>query len=1404
MAPTRCVLEWLIFGGATSIVMACNQGLVPPDEDEAEREPARAVAEAMPGQPAREIEVGRFEGGYIAETGEFYFRQVPRELPDGVVRGDLRSAGQASVATGSWCEANTISDGTSGSNPVDSFEIYSVDSSVSFSPSACQSLVTGALTAGDLPARTAFDATDFFGGVFCFDTVVTNFYDTETWPGVIAEITLFDGATSEQPYRYPIGTTAPTVADDTVDETIATWYYGSLAPGQAQHVPWAFKFGGNDFAFEGRLIAQVYENCGNAFDDDCDGDVDGLDVDCHFGPYVCAVDADCATNNCVAGTCAPDCRDGFFGPTCTWPCMGGLGCGAGTCDDGRLGTGTCDCGANATGELCGTCADGYYGAGCTACPGGGGVAQCSGHGTCNDGNSGTGACVCAAGFAGADCSGCAPGRFGASCAPCPGGESNPCSGNGVCAEGIAGSGTCTCDSGFSGADCSTPAGVLTAPTGVSASDNPSSPSGPPVVNITWNPVAGATYYDVYRDGVLLVSHVALTAASDTDPPGGLDASTASVTATDATDSTFVNLTLTGLRTVYGPSTAASYTVTACADSVCSPPSLPDTGYPFVYNTVISGPTDVQWQRTGADASSSFFTNLDGATGSPWSDRTAPADGSARWYRAVVPRPNGQTPLVVGPDRGSRAGYMIDAGLTGACYAGRGTAHCWGDNAVGQSGNGTTGSTLTETTVVGLTGVRSVAAGRNHRCALRFDGTVSCWGANDRFQLGDPLSTGALTPQPVVGLTGVDALVAGISHTCALNVDGTVVCWGANNLNQLGDGTSLDSATPNPVGSLSGVVAIAARADHTCALKGDRSVWCWGTNVYSQLGDGSTAPTAVPVQAAGVTDAVGISVGLRHSCALRPNGTVVCWGDNTYGQVGDGTTTLRTVPTPVAGLDRVTSLSLGLIHSCALRSGGDVWCWGANGNGQLGDGTVQPYRAGAAPASAVPGPVAGLASSGQFNCAIGHEGTLSCWGQNTWGQLGDGTTVASATARTWSPAYAVLGRIAEVAASAASTCALDSFGRVRCWGANGAGQLGRNDAVTIGDDEVAGPSTLRTVLLGGVATSIHAAPAGNTFCAILSNGTARCWGGDGFDTPLGDDEEVSTGPLLTGGSVASPIIDIDLDLSAVSTSRCITYGGGEVACNSMVVVGTGGGGGVDVSIAYDSTAGVYEACTINGSAGGVYCFKPSGGDPRGALGSGGAAVAQFPALAPQVGGVGGVRGAFDVVHSRYATLTLDHGFSVRGFGQNALGVLGAGGPTTIGDDEPANGNQVDVLAGAWANGGFVNIELSDRTACAVTRPNFMFGGRDLYCWGRNTWGQLGFANTTTLGDDELASAWGPSLSADIATTFAVGADHVCVVTGTGMGVRCWGRGSSGQLGNGSTATIGDNEPASASTTLTLFY
>ncbi len=345
----------------------------------------------------------------------------------------------------------------------------------------------------------------------------------------------------------------------------------------------------------------------------------------------------------------------------------------------------------------------------------------------------------------------------------------------------------------------------------------------------------------------------------------------------------------------------------------------------------------------------------------------------------------------------------------------------------------------------------IASSFNHTCAIYGSGGLHCWGANASGQLGDGTTIDSAMPVVVPGLTGVTSISAGRVHTCAL-AQGVVKCWGEGVEGQLGNGTTNSSLTPVSVVGLTTVsnqaVAVAVGADFSCAqmqniLSGASTVRCWGSNSVGQVGSGSALPQVfAPATVVGLTGVTHIAAGSYFACAVT-SGTVRCWGSNISGQFGIGVKYVSSnVPAAAAtGISNATTVTAGGSHVCAANgTTGDAWCWGDRSNGQVGDGVrvrdnpiITPYYFG------VSFRPTRIFAANAGNCAI-VSGQAFCWGFNGYGQLGN---VGLPIGDSGSP-LAVTGLtsgVASMAAGANHACAINTAGAISCWGDNALGQRG---------------------------------------------------------------------------------------------------------------------------------------------------------------------------------------------------------------------------------------------------------------------------------------------------------------------------------------------------------------------------
>ena len=338
--------------------------------------------------------------------------------------------------------------------------------------------------------------------------------------------------------------------------------------------------------------------------------------------------------------------------------------------------------------------------------------------------------------------------------------------------------------------------------------------------------------------------------------------------------------------------------------------------------------------------------------------------------------------------------------------------------------------------------KQISTGELFTCAVTTTGAAKCWGYNYYGQLGDGTTTDRLTPVTVTGLaSGVATISAGDNHTCAVTTTGAAKCWGINTFGKLGDGTTTNRLTPVTVSGLtSGVASITAGNLHTCAVTTTGAAKCWGNNGSGELGDGTTTNRITPTAVSGLTSGVArITAGDSDTCAVTTAGAAKCWGNNGTGQLGDGTTTNRLTPTAVSGLTSgVASITASYWHTCAVTITGAAKCWGDNTYGELGDGTTTDRLTPTAVSGLVSGTIAITGNSFYFTCAVTTAGAAKCWGFNGSGHLGDGTTTNRLTPVTVS---GLATETATVASGYKHACAVTKLGVAKCWGYNLVGQLG---------------------------------------------------------------------------------------------------------------------------------------------------------------------------------------------------------------------------------------------------------------------------------------------------------------------------------------------------------------------------
>jgi alpha-tubulin suppressor-like RCC1 family protein len=381
--------------------------------------------------------------------------------------------------------------------------------------------------------------------------------------------------------------------------------------------------------------------------------------------------------------------------------------------------------------------------------------------------------------------------------------------------------------------------------------------------------------------------------------------------------------------------------------------------------------------------------------------------------------------------------VIAGGMHTCALSSAGGITCSGYNGRGQLGNGRRTSQGTPHLVPGVQHAVAVSAGAVSTCARLHDDTVMCWGGNEQGDLGDGTTTSRAHPAPVPALEGVQQVAVGFSHACAVMTHGTVACWGANANGELGDMTNYTRSSWLVVPGLTGVTQVGAGAFTTCAVAG-KAVSCWGAGGTGELGNGLKFDLNTPVSVLMLkADVSAVAVGEGHACALYTDKTVSCWGAGDAGQLGDGTFASTTTPVTVSGLGDVDQIVAAGGFTCARTGDKNVWCWGVANSGDLGFATN--HNVGAPTQLTTLSGATKIDAGGSHACAITAGDALACWGQSFSGEVGDGGyEIRSSPAGVTMPGNA---GVADVSTGRMHTCAVLADGSVACWGDGRFGQLG---------------------------------------------------------------------------------------------------------------------------------------------------------------------------------------------------------------------------------------------------------------------------------------------------------------------------------------------------------------------------
>ena len=707
--------------------------------------------------------------------------------------------------------------------------------------------------------------------------------------------------------------------------------------------------------------------------------------------------------------------------------------------------------------------------------------------------------------------------------------------------------------------------------------------------------------------------------------------------------------------------------------------------------------------------------------------------------------------------------------------------CWGRNEEGQLGLGTYGTEFSKTQPTRVGGSNNwnyIAAGGKNSCGVQINGSLWCWGENSYGQIGDGTDGSynrKLEPTQIAATENWRDVTVGYAHVCAITVSGAMQCWGYGGDGQIGNGGwDWPVSLPTPLlNSDLPWLMVSAGDLHNCAIKANNSLWCWGRGLNGRLGDGFATDRNTPTLVAGEWSMV--AAGGSHTCAIRNDGTLRCWGNNEFGQLGNGLSGYgegSLSPDVVNSSINWSDITAGSNFSCGIKVDGTLWCWGQNFFGQLGQG-----NSGGQGTYSVPTQI-GLESqwrsvkaggTGDHVCAYKQDDSFWCWGDNGFGQLGEGSVVDGTNQYSLVPVPVNSDTDwASISLGFYHSCAIKDNGSLWCWGDNMDGtvgdgsQLDKSIPVQIGTD-------LDWKQIS--ANSDHT-------CAVKTTGTLWCWGNNGGDDILG------LGPTIPSFTV-QPLpqqLGTDTDWEEVSTGTthsCALKIGGSIYC---------WGNGASGRLAQDSTdtadkdtpvpilssqswlsvrAGHTHTCAV-AIDNSLWCW---GSNSNGATGQGTSASSLY--LPAQVG----VDMDWLAVNSgRYYTCGIKAAPDINAIQTNQLLCWGDNDDGQTGDGTASNILKLDpgVVVGDATN--WRSVSAYAYHTCGTKHDN------TLWCWGNNEDGSVG----NGVDDNNNAGIPTPTpqqIGAAEWESVEVGGVHTCAIKQNGT-LWCWGANTNGELGNGS--------------------
>lgn len=348
---------------------------------------------------------------------------------------------------------------------------------------------------------------------------------------------------------------------------------------------------------------------------------------------------------------------------------------------------------------------------------------------------------------------------------------------------------------------------------------------------------------------------------------------------------------------------------------------------------------------------------------------------------------------------------------------------------------------------------------------------------------------------------------GYDHSCAITTSGALFCWGSNTAGQLGVGGGANREKPVVVdetnlGGSEEFEKVTLGYKHTCGITNTGTTLCWGSGTNDQLMISGTNSTNIPALTTGVLPGgqtfVTVQAGQFHNCGITDQGNTYCWGNNPYSESGDGGSNSQSHVTPVsvntnnlAVSEEFTTLSMGNHHSCGITDLGETYCWGNNNYGQIGEGGYNLVNHPTSVNNSYLGnqKLKTISLGSNHSCGVTDQGKVFCWGRNWERQLGYSGTNSSAYPKEIDQGDVPGGEtFIAVASGGSHSCGISELGDMYCWGANTYGQIGNGTMTTY---EAAPRLVSDANLIGEKFVSLSLGT--NHSCGMTTSGRIYCWG-----------------------------------------------------------------------------------------------------------------------------------------------------------------------------------------------------------------------------------------------------------------------------------------------------------------------